>query len=68
MKQLNWGLAAASSLILAGIMASPGAAAAGNTRFSDFTPLPSSAGPTSNEAAPDHVRQPCVPAAVDRVG
>ena len=52
MKQLARGLAAAGSLILAVTMASPGAAAGGNTRFSDFTPLPSSAGPTSNEAAP----------------
>ncbi|CAN5334735.1 hypothetical protein BH09ACT11_BH09ACT11_05610 [soil metagenome] len=46
------GLAAASSLILSGVMASSGADAAGNTRFSDFTPLPSSAGPTSDESAP----------------
>ena len=45
MKILNWGVAAASSLVLAGLMASPGAAAGGNARFSDFTPLPSSAGP-----------------------
>ena len=52
MKQPLLGLAAASSLILTGIMASPGAMAAGSTRFSDFTPLPTSAGPTSNEAAP----------------
>lgn len=52
MKQLNLGLAAASSVVLAGILAAPGAAAYGHIRFSDFVPLPSSAGPTTNEAAP----------------
>jgi hypothetical protein len=46
------GLAAASGLILTGVMASSGAMAAGSTRFSDFTPLSNSAGPTTNEAAP----------------
>ena len=46
------GMAAASSLILATVMASSGAMAAGETRFSDLTPLPSSAGPTATEATP----------------
>jgi len=52
MKNLPWSLAAASSLLLAGVVASPGIAAAGNTRFSDFSPLTNSAGPTLNESAP----------------
>lgn len=52
MKQPVLGLAAASGLVLTAILASPGASAAGDTRFSDFTPLPASAGPTANEALP----------------
>lgn len=52
MKHSAVGLAAASSLVLTAILASPGTSAAGNTRFSDFTPLPSSSGPTADEAAP----------------
>ncbi|HXH79965.1 alkaline phosphatase PhoX [Nocardioides sp.] len=52
MKQHALGLAAVSSLVLTAILASPGASAAGDSRFSDFTPLPTSAGPTSDEAAP----------------
>ncbi|CAN5425170.1 hypothetical protein BH09ACT10_BH09ACT10_10280 [soil metagenome] len=51
MKQVKWGLAAASSLVIAGMMASTSTAAS-DTRFSDFSPLPSSAGPTANESAP----------------
>ena len=41
------GLAIAGGLVLAG-----GVALAGSTRFSDYDPLTSSAGPTTNEAAP----------------
>ena len=41
------GLAIAGGLVLAG-----GVALAGGTRFSDYDPLTSSAGPTTNEAAP----------------
>ncbi len=52
MKHRHLGLAAASSLVLAALLAPAGAVAAGNTRFSDFTPLPTSSGPTANEAAP----------------
>ncbi len=52
MKHSAVGLAAASSLVLTAILASPGASAADDTRFSDFTPLPSSSGPTADEAAP----------------
>lgn len=44
--------AVAGGVILVGVIASSGAAAADSVRFSDFTPLPSSAGPTWNEAAP----------------
>jgi len=52
MKQSVLGLATASSLVITAVVASPGASAAGTTRFSDFTPLPISAGPTPNEATP----------------
>lgn len=52
MKQPSLRLAAACSLVLAGMMVSPGSATAGNTRLSDFTPLPTSSGPTTNEVAP----------------
>jgi uncharacterized protein len=52
MKQPILGLAAASSLILTTVIVSSGAFAAGATRFSDFTPLPSSTGPTAGEATP----------------
>jgi hypothetical protein len=52
MKQPILGLAAASSLILTTVLATSGSFAAGATRFSDFTPLPSSAGPTATEATP----------------
>ncbi len=52
MKQPLLCLVAAGSLLLTGIAASSGAAAAGNTRFSDFTPLPTSAGTTATEAEP----------------
>lgn len=52
MKQHPIRLAAACSLAVAGVMVSSGVAMADNTRFSDFTPLPTSSGPTSNEAAP----------------
>jgi secreted PhoX family phosphatase len=51
MKQPLLGLAAAASLALTAVSAAPGAAA-NNIRFSDFTPLPASAGPTANEATP----------------
>ena len=52
MKQPVLGLVAAGSLVLTAILASPVASATGSTRFSDFTPLPTSAGPTADEAAP----------------
>ena len=52
MKHSAAGLATAGTLVLAAVLASPGASAAGNTRFSDFVPLPTSSGPTANEAAP----------------
>jgi uncharacterized protein len=45
-------LLAAGGLVLAGVLAAGGIAAADSVRFSDFTPLTSSAGPTANEAAP----------------
>lgn len=45
-------LGVASGSLVLGVMASAGAMAAGDTRFSDFTPLQNSAGPTTNEAAP----------------
>jgi len=43
---------AGSSLVLAGVVATGGIAAADSDRFSDFTPLASSAGSTADEAAP----------------
>lgn len=46
------GLASASGLVLTAVLAASGATAAGNTRFSDFTPLPASSGPTADEAMP----------------
>ncbi|MEJ7633323.1 alkaline phosphatase PhoX [Aeromicrobium sp.] len=52
MKRLNLGLTVLTGLVAAGIVASSGTAVAGNVRFSDFTPLASSSGPTANEAAP----------------
>ena len=52
MKHSAVGLAAASSLALTAILASSGASATGTARFSDFTPLPTSSGPTTDEAAP----------------
>jgi secreted PhoX family phosphatase len=45
-------LAVAGSLALAGIAASAGVAGAAYTSFDQFTPLPSSAGPTADEAHP----------------
>jgi hypothetical protein len=45
-------LFAVSGLALAGVLAAGGVAAADNVRFSDFTPLASSAGPTADEATP----------------
>jgi len=58
MTRLRVGLAAASSLMIAAGAASAGAAETGNTRFSDFTPLSSSAGPTSDETAPITLANP----------
>ena len=52
MKHSAVGLAAASSLVVTAILTSPGALAAGNTRFSEFTPLPASSSPTTDEATP----------------
>ncbi len=43
---------AGSALLLTGLVAGAGAAHAGSLRFSDFTPLESSAGPTTDEAHP----------------
>jgi len=43
---------AAGGLVIAGVLAGAGNASASATRFSDFTPLGSSAGPTANEAMP----------------
>ena len=45
-------LLAASGLVLAGVLAAGGIAVADSVRFSDFTPLASSAGPTADEATP----------------
>ena len=45
-------LLAGTGLVLVGVLASGGIAAADSDRFSDFTPLASSAGPTADEAAP----------------
>ena len=39
-------------VVLAALVATSGAAAADGLRFSDFTPLPASAGPTADEATP----------------
>lgn len=52
MNKPTLGLAVAGSLVLAGIAASTGIAAAANTNFDDFTPLTTSAGPTADEANP----------------
>jgi uncharacterized protein len=52
MKRANVRRTIAGSLVLAGIAASAGVAYAAQPHFSDFTPLPSSAGPTADESAP----------------
>lgn len=52
MKHTARGLASASTVVLAAILTSPGASAAGDAHFSDFIPLPTSSGPTADEAAP----------------
>ena len=51
-KHSSLALAAAGGLVLTAILVSPQSSAAGNTRFSDFTPLPASSGPTADEAEP----------------
>ena len=66
MNKPTLGLTVAGSLVLAGIAASTGIAGAANTGFDDFTPLTSSAGPTADEAAPDHLREPALRAAFGR--
>ncbi|MGI8686370.1 MAG: alkaline phosphatase PhoX [Acidimicrobiales bacterium] len=44
--------------MLAGAVVAPGIAAAGGARFSDFVPLPSSAGPTADESRPITLANP----------
>src|SRR5262245_19261187 len=43
---------AVGGLVVAGVLAGAGSSNASSVRFSDFTPLGSSAGPTANEAMP----------------
>lgn len=49
---IRGGTTAGTALLLLGLMAVTGPAQADSLRFSDFTPLPSSAGPTADEAHP----------------
>lgn len=42
----------AAAVVATAVVATPAIAAAGNVRFSDFTPLPASAGPTADESTP----------------
>ena len=50
--------------VAAGLLLTGSVVIADGSRFSDFAPLPASAGPTADEAA-DHLRQPRLPAALD---
>src|SRR5262245_34716841 len=51
-KLTRWRLSALGGLLLAGVLAGGVDAGASNVRFSDFTPLDSSAGQTTDEEAP----------------
>ena len=52
MHQHLWARVITGGAVIVGVIATSGVAMADGLRFSDFTPLPSSAGPTADEAAP----------------